>query len=188
MRRSRRAFTLVEVTLAVVVLALGILALLGLGHLAMNNAKSLEDDTRAAMLAEDLFATLRAHSETLCVSNNPALWGSFWAAFAAGETNLPLTLAHATCFSNAVAEADNQRITAGEEHALHLWSRPDVHGSALSMPEWSARWSLNLQIPEEAIAAGTNLVYVTLHIKSGLHGDGAGRIFYTHLAEHGTMP
>ncbi len=181
MRTTRRAFTLVEVTLAVVVLSLGILALLGLGHLAMNNARSLEDDTRAAMLAEDIFATLRAHSETLCASNNPARWAAFWSAFAASETNLPITLAHATCFSNAVDEAD-ALLTAGEEHTLQLWSRPEIRGGNLAIPEWSARWSLNMEILEP------DLVKVALQIKPGLQGDANARTFLTLLSEHGTLP
>jgi prepilin-type N-terminal cleavage/methylation domain-containing protein len=187
--QAQRAFTLIEVTLAVVVITMGLLGLFGLGQLAMHNAKALEDDTRSALLAEDVFATLRSYSETLCASNNPALWAAFWTAFADPDpdrrTDLPLTLAHATCFANQ----DDNTISTDGEHTLHLLSRPETRGYDLKIPEWSARWSLHLQFPDITSPLGTNLVYITLRVKPGLQGEpGTARTYYTHLSEHGTLP
>ncbi len=184
MNQAQRAFTLIEVTLAVVVLSLGVLALFGLGQLALNNAKALEDDTRSAMLAEDVFASLRSVSEALCASNNPEFWAAYWTDFAAGTTYLPLKLAHTTCFSN-----QDNTISAGEEHTLQLVSRPETRGCNLAMPEWSARWSLRLSNISQTSPPVTNLFDVQLHIKPGLSGEpGTARTYYTHLSEHGTLP
>ena len=86
-QNSSHGFTLIEVTLATVVIGMGLLAVFGLGQLALRNAKATEDDTRAAMLAEDVFASLRTVSENLCASKDPPAWTKFWTDFQNGTTN-----------------------------------------------------------------------------------------------------
>ena len=177
---AARGFTLVEVTLAAVVISMGLLALFGLGQIALRNAKNAEDDTRSAMLAEDVFASLRTVSEGLCTTGGPSAWTSFWSDFAAGSKSLPILLPTATSFSNRF---DNTVWGDGRSCTNELYSRPDVHGSGLAVPEWSARYSLDLALD------ATNLVRVTLHIVPGFSGSpGESRSFYTHFTEHGTLP
>jgi Tfp pilus assembly protein PilV len=181
-------FTLIEVTLAAVVISMGLLALFGLGHFALRNAKAAEDNTRAALLADDVFASLRAVSENLCASNNPAAWTAFWTDFAAGSTNLPLQLSTAASFSN---RSDNAVWGNGRVCTNNLFSRPEIHRAGLTpLPEWSARYWMDIALTNQMAGAGeTNLVRVTLHVVPGLSGDpGESRAFYTHFAEHGTLP
>ena len=187
-RNAFRGFTLIEVTLAVVVIGMGLLAVFGLGQLALRNAKAMEDDTRSAMLAEDMFASLRTVSENLCASNSPSAWTQFWSDFAAGRTPLPLCLSTASSLRN---QSDNNIWGNGNVCTNYLWSRPEIHGSVLSsMPEWSARFWMNVALTNQLDATGgTNLVRVTLHIAPGFSGAlGESRDFYTHFAEHGTLP
>ena len=180
-------FTLIEVTLAVVVISLGLLTLFGLGHLALRNAKAMEDDTRAAMLAEDIFASLRTVSENLCASNNPAAWNAFWCGFAAGTTNLPLSLATTTSFSN---QYDSAVRGDGHTNELRLFSWPQIHNTPapVQIPEWSARYWM--QIESVAPVQGeTNVFKVSLNIAPLDDGEtGAARSFLTLFAEHGTLP
>ncbi len=181
-------FTLIEVTLAAVVISMGLLALFGLGHFALRNARAAEDNTRAAMLADDVFASLRAVSEDLCASNNPAAWSAFWRDFADGKTNLPLQLSTAASFSN---QFDNTVRGNGRICTNYLFSRPEIHGAGLPpLPEWSARYWMDIALTNQMGDAGeTNLVRVTLHVVPGLSGEaGESRAFYTHFAEHGTLP
>jgi type II secretory pathway pseudopilin PulG len=185
-RRQRFAtgvsgFTLIEVTLAVVLIGLGLLAIVGLGQLAMSNAQALEDDTRSAMLASDIFGSLRTVSENICATDAPPAWVAFWSDFASGKTNLPLQLPGSTCFTN---HADDRVWGDGRSCTSDLYSRTDVHRSGLpATPQWSARYTLNLEL------YGSNSVRVTLHITPGLSGTARTiHPYYTHLTEHGTLP
>lgn len=57
-------FSLVEVTLALLVVAIGMLSILGMFPAGLDqNARSISD-THAAMFAEEIFSSLRVHAET----------------------------------------------------------------------------------------------------------------------------
>lgn len=164
------------------VISLGLLALFGLGRLALRNAQTLEDETRSAMLAEDIFASIRTVSETLCASNNPGVWAEFWCAFRDGQTPLPLQLSTATSFQNR----NNSDVWGnGSICTNDLWSRPGIHGTTNSMPEWRARYRLVIDDP----TGGTNLFKVQLYITPGLAGPfDESRPILGLFAEHGTLP
>ncbi len=80
-RRSRAGYTLIEIAFASFVVGVAFLALVGLGRLAVQGAVDAENDTRSALLAEDVFATLRGYSDTLCATGGPSAWAAFWVAF-----------------------------------------------------------------------------------------------------------
>jgi len=181
-----RGFTLVEVALATLVISLGLLALVGLGRLAAQNAKEAEDDTRAAWLADDIFATLRATNDVLNAANNPAAWAAFWGAFAANSSGGSVVMSPAPGFTNAysnVIQGNAQECT----YALVSCGSPAIK-------EWSARYSITIsnacQNLTEAISSTINdEAQVTLHIRPGTSDPGAAsRTFYTHFTEHGTLP
>ena len=169
-----------------VVIGIGLLTLFGLGQLALHNAKAMEDDTRSAMLAEDIFASLRTVSENLCDSNNPAAWSGFWSDFADGQTPLPINLSVASSFSN---QFDNTVWGDGRTCTNDLWSIPANRGVTNAIPEWNARYWMDIALTNLPAASDTNLVRVTLHIVPGFTGEpGEARSFYTHFTEHGTLP
>ena len=179
-KNASHGFTLIEVTLATVVIGMGLLAVFGLGQLALRNAKATEDDTRAAMLAEDVFASLRTVSENLCASNNPAAWTAFWNGF---QTGTPLTnaLSTTTSFSN---QYPSTIMGNGSMNYLSLFSWPQIHNASppIQIPEWSARYWL-------AVVPSNNTYQVTLNIAPGASGSiGESRQFFTLFAEHGTLP
>ncbi len=182
-------FTIIEVTLAAVVVSIGLLTLFGLGQLGLRNAKTMEDDTRTAMLAEDIFASLRTVSETLCASPDATAWATFWQSFADGSTNLPLPLllSTATSFSN---QCDNLVYAGGRICTNYLWSRADIHASGIQVPEWAARYWMDIALTNQPGTSGEfDLARVTLHIAPGITGPIAEeRSFYTHFANHGTLP
>ena len=63
-RKTARAFTLVEVALALGVMSVGIIAILGLLPSALQSARNAADNTVTATIVQDLFSTLRAQPFT----------------------------------------------------------------------------------------------------------------------------
>jgi len=182
------AFTLVEVALAALVISLGLLALVGLGRLAMQNAKDAEDDTRAAWLADDVFATLRATNDVLCAANDPGAWAAFWSSFTNNGASIVLTPAPG--FSNAFS---NAILGNGQENTNVVCSC-----GTPAITEWSACFSLDtlltnsysaISVQDAALTHTPNELRVTLHVRPGAyHTNALPRTFYTHFTEHGALP
>jgi len=61
---SHRGFSLIEVTLAVSVIAFALVSLLGLVPLGLTNSRACQSETRAAELAHTVFATIAAEPFT----------------------------------------------------------------------------------------------------------------------------
>ena len=80
---------LIELAIAAFVIGIGILALLGLAHVAERAAADAEAETRAALFADEVFITLRLYSDRYAQSTNQTEWVGFWTRVAAGEA-LPL--------------------------------------------------------------------------------------------------
>jgi len=59
-KKISSGFTLVETALALLAIGLGLIALFGLGRLAMESSREAENDRRCAMMADAIFETLRA--------------------------------------------------------------------------------------------------------------------------------
>lgn len=78
-------FTLVEVALASLIIGLGILTLFGLARIGTQSAAEAEDETRAALFAENVFGALEAVNTTLNATHDPAGWSQVWQAFQSGE-------------------------------------------------------------------------------------------------------
>lgn len=184
-----QGFTLVEVTLSTVVIGLGLLALFGLGRLAIQNAREAESDTRAAMLADDVFASLHAYSEQLCASNDPSAWAAFWTNFANGVIPLPIAQSSSTSLIWA----------NGSNCMYYLYGRPDLRHAAVNpVPEWGARFTVSVDPTNSFATMGVvgsaagplpNEVKITLHITPDVFSqNGESLTFYTHFAEHGTLP
>ncbi|MGI6496255.1 MAG: type IV pilus modification PilV family protein [Kiritimatiellia bacterium] len=108
--RSRAAFTLIELALAVFVTGVAVLGVFGLLRLGVGASTEAEDELRAALFAEDVFTTLRVYSDAmldvrdtnrwqkLCAESgleldpeSPTLFSDFWAALAEweGQNGMP---------------------------------------------------------------------------------------------------
>ena len=170
--RSRRAgYTLIEIAFASLIIGVAFLALIGLGRLAVQGAVDAENDTRSALLADDVFATLRGASDTLCATGGPSAWASFWMAFT--ETNgvsVPFQTA-----TNIPARYEDA--TTGDAPALY--GDGTVTRLALVDAVGIRQWTAQIQITATTLnalhmgaaydyvtgpAENVNLVTVTLHI------------------------
>jgi type II secretory pathway pseudopilin PulG len=85
-----RGFTLVEVALSIVVVALGVLAVFALISSGLAHSRKAVAETYAATFANDVFTSLRA--ESLKASDRGETeWEKFWGDFAKGATSVTLS-------------------------------------------------------------------------------------------------
>lgn len=68
--RRSAGFSLVEVTLAVAIIALGLLAVLGLLPQGLNSARTAADNTLVATIVQDVFSMLRSADFTSATLTN----------------------------------------------------------------------------------------------------------------------
>jgi hypothetical protein len=176
-RSPRTGHTLIEIAFASLIIGVAFLALIGLGRLAVQGSVDAENDTRSALLADDVFATLRGVSDTLCATGGPSAWASFWLAFTATNgvsvpfqtaTNIPAGYVDA-------ASADPLTIN----DAPRLYGDGTVTRLAFVDEFRTRQWTAQMQITATATNAlymgadyeyltgpgsNANLVTVTLHI------------------------
>ncbi len=72
---GKRAFSLVEVVLALGVVSFAIVAILGVIPVGLNSGRSSQSETRAAQIAQDILSSLASQSQanfTNCVIKQPA--------------------------------------------------------------------------------------------------------------------
>lgn len=77
---GRGGFTLVEVALAVVVVAVGVLAAFALIGTGLDSSAKAVAETRAALFADDVFNSLRTRNDQ-AMESGPAAWLTFWNNF-----------------------------------------------------------------------------------------------------------
>jgi Tfp pilus assembly protein PilV len=176
-RRRRSGYTLIEIAFASFIIGVAFLALVGLGRLAVQGAVDAENDTRSALLADDVFATLRGVSDTLCATGGPSAWASFWIAFTATNgvfipfqtaTNIPAGYVD-------VAGADPVTL----DDTPRLYGDGTVTRLAFADAFRTRQWTAQIQISASATnalymgeayayvtgpATNVSLVAVTLHI------------------------
>ena len=89
--RDSSGLIMVEVALAVVVLAIGVLAVFSLFSSGLDLTRKTSADTQSVLFAEGVMASLRTQSAQSSGSTN---WVSFWQDLADGKTNLPAPLSN----------------------------------------------------------------------------------------------
>ncbi|MBM4162873.1 MAG: hypothetical protein FJ222_00270 [Lentisphaerae bacterium] len=176
-RRRRAGYTLIEIAFASLIIGVAFLALIGLGRLAVQGAVDAENDTRCALLADDVFTTLRGVSDTLCASGGPSDWAAFWLAFTTTDgVSIPFQTA-----TNIPAGY----VDAVSVDPLTINDTPRLYGDgtvtrlAFVDTHRTRQWTAQLQITATATnalyigadyeyvtgpATNVNLVAVTLHI------------------------
>jgi Tfp pilus assembly protein PilV len=195
--RSRRTgHTLIEIAFASLIIGVAFLALIGLGRLAVQGSVDAENDTRSALLADDVFATLRGVSDTLCATGGPSAWASFWLAFTATNgvsvpfqtaTNIPagyVDVASATGTDNPSLYGDGTvtRLAFVDEFRTRQWT-------AQMQITATAKNALYMGADYEYVtgpATNVNLVAVTLHIwPNAFDRRERSRSFLTHIPYQG---
>jgi len=97
---KREGFTLIEIALALVVVAIGVLAVFGLMSAGMNMCTKAISDTQMAVIASDFLGSIRAMASYQAqkeredrfekIAYNPNYWGLWWTNFATGNRTVPM--------------------------------------------------------------------------------------------------
>ena len=168
-RRRRAGYTLIEIAFASLIIGVAFLVLIGLGRLAVQGSVDAENDTRSALLADDVFATLRGTSDTLCATGGPSAWASFWSTFTNGafvpfptSTNIPARYVDVTTYGTPLLYGDGTvtRLAFVDEFGTRQWTAQiQITATAYN--------ALYVDAESECFtgpATNVNLVTVTLHI------------------------
>ena len=122
---------LIELAIAALVIGIGILALLGLAHVAERAAADAEAETRAALFADDAFTTLRLFSDRHARSPGQMDWITFWGGVSEGTTALPLTAGGLGVWRRDDALQPVALIGDGDEHTI-FWRPADPAGATVT--------------------------------------------------------
>jgi hypothetical protein len=164
---------MVEAALAIVVLAIGVLAVFVLFSTGLDTKTRATSDTQAALFADGVFNTLRAESAAASEENR---WESFWEAMAGGTTNLPVAVGGPDGVwvdSNLVVRAGTLVTNIYMNYSLRL-------GQNTNIVSHSLRYQMDVSF-EPADATWTNRANVMLRVWEGVFGstNENGAVFYT---------
>jgi len=177
----RSGFSIIEATLAVVVVAAGVLSVFLLFSAGLDLASPARGDTACAMFADGVLNGLRAESE-LAAEQGHAAWLQFWEDFRDGYTNVPVAVQAAwegapVIWASCLCTND---LAAYPFHSLGA-------GEAVITPPLRYRITVELENPLGYI---TNRADVTLKVWPGDRGearDNDALILYTEFRDNGTL-
>jgi hypothetical protein len=189
---------LIELAVAAMVIAIGVLALLGIAHVGERAATDTENETRAALFADEVFTTLRLYSDQVSANTNHQGWLEYWTRVARGEQIFPVanqTLGAETWQEMALGEpsivGDG---TGGNLIHTNIWRAANSD----STPDFAFQYRLMISRPAENAAVAfldsdasrfTNTVWATLHVWNGVfRRQPEPFTFYTHFSDSGGLP
>jgi hypothetical protein len=150
----RSAFTLIETSLALLAIGIGLIAIFGLGRLGLQSNKESLNDQRCAMLSNAIFETLRernAYFVDLARTNGLGqIWYNFWMDAAQdGRIAFPPVANLAPLTANLIFGATTTAYDPGK----------------ISLANWNPRYRLDVHGAEGSpVALGHNIFRATLTI------------------------
>jgi hypothetical protein len=188
---------LIELAVAALVIGIGILALLGVAHVAERAAADAEAETRAALFADDVFTTLRLFSDRYAQSTNQKDWVEFWVDVADGE-QLPLATEWLSMWEYSLDPIHPRTIVGdGEEHTAYWIPIADGELEPATIPDYAMRYRLTIARPGPTSSEATTLtapplpamLLVTLHVWHGVSKVAAEPFtFFTAFSNSGSLP
>lgn len=143
MHRRNSAFSLVEVTLALGIIAFALIAILGLVPVAQNTGRDAADDTKIALIEQDAFSRVRAAINTTALFASPPSPLVYYytndGVFFADSSNLTAALTTASS-NNSPLPNYAASIAVGANFANAL---PNVDNTYLKPVVVSIGWPLN---------------------------------------------
>lgn len=172
---GRSGFTLVEVTLAILVVAIGLMAVFALFPAGLNLNKRAIDDTQAALFAEEILNGLRAK-----VESSPDGWRRL--------TDAPLLYVGAPTVgmwytpNEPPMESDPYfRVNLNAPVKAVVYTQRSASG----VIDYAVRCRL------ETGAVGGNVKFARLYVWNGQYGptaDASAYVFYTEFYDYGVVP
>ena len=208
MTRNKTGFTLVEIALAILVVAIGVLAIFALLSAGLDNSVRAIEDTHAAMFADNVFNGLRAVTVAAAERQNQLVrnpswdptwgntncpWESFWLQFTGGKTSI--TVAAGEVWPKAGSAQLAITASSGESDIKRIaFTNVTLRGAETNnIVDHGLRY--NLLVASKLGAWNklwTNTARVTLKVWPGLFGKNPPReedalVFYSEFANPGDL-
>ncbi len=187
-RRGQDGFTLMEVALAVAVIAVGIMALFALMSSGLEFSSEAVNDTMAANFADNTFNTLRSRSAEAGLNGT---WDLFWWRFTS-----PLAAFNAIEVAATSTWRSNLRVRGNGGIYTNVFVTSSLHGSTLQMENHSLRYQcrVNFTTPRPATPPASpdvnNVARVTLYVwpeQFGRNDRDDALVFYTEFNNPGDL-
>lgn len=176
---ANAGFSIIEATLAVVVVAAGVISIFLLFSAGLDLGSPSVGDTTCAMFADSVLNGLRAESERAARQGR---WLEFWEDFVDGYTNIPVAV-------QGVWEG-SPVIWAGGVHTNSLTNYPlHSYGSGACVVGPPIRYRITVEL-EDPLYYMTNRADVTLKVWPNDRGparDNDALIFYTEFRDNGAL-
>ncbi len=194
-RRGKHAtgFTLIETALALFAISLGLLGIFGLARHGLKASGDADDETRCALLANTIFATLHAKNDELAAKKSSLYdWWMYWLRFSANESQVAIFLPKMVEFSDAF-DVEGIRIESGKHAISDFLPAPTARKEIKWNPTYNLVLGLsgidqsNLAQLQELYERGQIDVTLTLH-PGALRSGAEPRTYYTVLNYTGGLP
>jgi len=189
-RRTGKAgshgFTLIEVAIAVLVAAMGVLAVFALLGSALGAGSRAVADTHSGFFAKDVFSGLRAHSEVAAESGS-ANWNDYWDDFGDGLSPMSVSSRYAWQDPNSMVIQSSQ---SGEVYT-QVFRNASFRGSSVTNVEDHIllyRLTVGKHAPTYTPAPSWTNRTVTLEVWEGSGGiSGDPIVYYSEFLDPGDM-
>ena len=136
--QHRTGFTLIETALALLAISLGLLGIFGIARHGLKAGGDTQNETRCTMLADTMFATLKAKNDELAARKTSLEdWWFYWARFASGTAQTVICLPP---MPEIFSSIDPIRIALGE-HNLNDYLAPSATVTEI---KWNPKYVLTL--------------------------------------------
>ena len=186
-------FTLVETALALLAISLGLLGIFGLARHGLKASGDATVETRCAILADTVFATLHAKNDELSAKKTSLYdWWFYWFRFMSGDAQTAIYLPKMVEFTETF-EKEGIRIAMGR-HTISEYLSASTSDTEI---KWNPVYTLRLDCDglDESNLSQLQEIYdrgqinVTLTIHPGALLSGAEeRTYYTALNYTGGLP
>jgi hypothetical protein len=200
---------LIELAVAAMVIAIGVLALLGIAHVGERAATDTENETRATLFADEVFTTMRLYSDHVSANTNHQGWLDFWTRVSTGDQIFPVANTETGTKTWQELDANGVPSIVGDGTytapvRTNVWHLADANVAdyATSIPDYAFQYRLAIFRPttdannpsvffldDSDRSPITNVVWATLHVWNGRFRRQAEPFtFYTHFADPGGLP
>lgn len=201
--RALTGFTLVEVAIALAVVAIGVLSVFVLVSTGLDSSARALTETESAVFAENVFSGLRAHSVKEA-EKGTGYWEAFWTGFGSNETIAVTVTAYKAWVTpsfpyrqgrSSVTWFTNMAILANKVRTNEYVNYSFRNNAPTNLVDHALRYQLdvgfnNKAIPLVANRFWTNRVELTLKVwpgKFGARSDEDALVYYTEIENPGDL-
>jgi type IV pilus modification protein PilV len=182
-RRNNQGFTLIEVALSIVVVAIGIMAVFSLIGSGLESNRKAISESQAAIFANDVFNSLRSDTQQTNYMSNPTNWIGHWTDLKNKTTNITVA-ASTNWLGQYNVYAD------GTVYSMVFTNAPVHGGTALTnIVNGGLQYRLNVDGPT-SYGGSSERVSVRLYVWDGIYAQAdlnKALVFYSEFNNPGEL-